>query len=184
MFKKYEIIGAGISILCMATALYLVQVKSNLALNTGATNSQLASAVQSDSETVTVGEGKDVVKERTDALRKSVDNSGKLKNMVIEDIKVGDGREVKKGDMVSVHYVGTLQNGTEFDNSKKRGQPFDFTVGAGQVIKGWDEGLVGMKVGGQRILVIPPDMAYGDRGVGPIPGGATLVFSIELLDVK
>jgi peptidylprolyl isomerase len=83
-----------------------------------------------------------------------------------------------------VHYVGTLQNGTEFDNSKKRGQPFEFTVGAGQVIKGWDQGLVGMKVGGQRILVIPPDMAYGERGVGPIPGNATLVFSIELIDVK
>ena len=184
MFKKYELIGGGISVLCMATALYLTQVSNNVALTNTAAKTQLAAVAGSDSETVTVGDGKDVVKERTDALRKSVDNSGKLKNMVIEDIKVGDGREVKSGDTVSVHYAGTLQNGTEFDNSKKRGQPFEFTVGAGQVIKGWDEGLVGMKVGGQRILVIPPDMAYGEKGVGPIPGNSTLVFSIELLDVK
>ena len=91
---------------------------------------------------------------------------------------------MKNGDTVSVHYVGTLQNGTEFDNSNKRGAPFEFTVGGGQVIKGWDEGLVGMRVGGQRILVIPSDMAYGEKGIGPIPGGATLVFSIELIAIK
>ncbi|MCA9355820.1 FKBP-type peptidyl-prolyl cis-trans isomerase [Candidatus Kaiserbacteria bacterium] len=104
--------------------------------------------------------------------------------MVIDDVKLGVGDEVKKGDTVSVHYVGTLQNGQEFDNSKKRGDPFEFIVGKGMVIEGWDKGLVGMKVGGQRILIIPSDMAYGDNGVGPIPGGATLVFSIELLAIK
>lgn len=181
MFNKFELIGGAISILSMATALYLVQVQTNLAINP-VNQTQLAAAVESES--VVVPTGSDTLKERTAALRESVGNDGKLKNMVIEDIKVGTGAEVKNNDTVSVHYVGTLQDGTEFDNSKKRGQPFDFTVGGGQVIKGWDEGLVGMKVGGQRILVIPPEMAYGEKGIGPIPGGATLVFSIELLDVR
>jgi len=181
MFKKYELIGGAISILCMATALYLVQARTNMALNTVDTKTEVAAV---SSGTVVVSDGVNETKERESALRKSLDNNGKLKNMVIDDIKTGEGREVMKGDTVSVHYVGTLQNGTEFDNSKKRGEPFEFTVGAGQVIQGWDEGLVGMKVGGQRILIIPPEMAYGERGVGPIPGNATLVFSIELVDVK
>ena len=181
MFNKFELIGGAISILSMATALYLVQAQTNLAMSS-INQTQLAAVVESDN--VVVPSGNDSLKERTDALRQSVGNDGKLKNMVIEDIKVGTGAEVKSNDTVSVHYVGTLQDGTEFDNSKKRGQPFDFTVGGGQVIKGWDEGLIGMKVGGQRILVIPPEMAYGEKGIGPIPGGATLVFSIELLDIR
>ncbi|MCA9358758.1 FKBP-type peptidyl-prolyl cis-trans isomerase [Candidatus Kaiserbacteria bacterium] len=104
--------------------------------------------------------------------------------MVIDDVKVGSGDEVKAGDTVSVHYAGTLKGGKEFDNSKKRGAPFEFTVGEGRVIKGWEEGLIGMKVGGERILVIPPEKAYGEQGIGPIPGNATLVFSIELLEIK
>ncbi|MCA9363117.1 FKBP-type peptidyl-prolyl cis-trans isomerase [Candidatus Kaiserbacteria bacterium] len=104
--------------------------------------------------------------------------------MVIDDVKIGAGEEVKSGDTVSVHYIGTLQNGTEFDNSRKRGEPFQFKIGAGMVIKGWDEGLLGMKVGGQRVLVIPPDKAYGEEGVGPIPPNSTLVFAIELVDIR
>jgi FKBP-type peptidyl-prolyl cis-trans isomerase len=100
--------------------------------------------------------------------------------MVINDITIGTGPIVQTGDTVRVHYAGRLQDGTEFDNSRKRGEPLEFTVGAGRVISGWEEGLIGMQMGGERILVIPPDKAYGDRGVGPIPGGATLIFSIEL----
>jgi FKBP-type peptidyl-prolyl cis-trans isomerase len=180
MFNKYELIGGAISMLCMATALYLTQVQTKVAMQPA--TSQMADVVQSG--VVTVAEGQDTTKARTDALSKSVDAHGKLTNMVIEDVKVGTGAEVKNGDTVSVHYIGTLQDGTEFDNSKKRGQPFEFKVGGGQVIKGWEEGLVGMKVGGQRILVIPPDKGYGEKGIGPIPGNATLVFAIELLDIK
>lgn len=102
-----------------------------------------------------------------------------------EDIKVGDGAQPKTGQTVIVHYTGTLTDGTKFDSSRDRGQPFSFRLGAGEVIKGWDEGLSTMKVGGQRKLTIPPDLGYGARGAGGvIPPNATLVFDVELLDVK
>jgi protein-disulfide isomerase len=102
----------------------------------------------------------------------------------IADVKVGSGKSVAAGDTVSVHYVGTLTDGTEFDSSRHRGQPFQFTVGKGVVIKGWDEGLLGMRVGGVRKLTIPPAMAYGDRDVGKIPAQSTLLFEIELLSIQ
>ena len=92
---------------------------------------------------------------------------------------------MKSGDTVTVHYVGTLTDGSEFDSSRKHGQPFTFEVGKGRVIKGWDQGLVGMKVGGRRKLTIPSDLAYGDRGMSTvIPPKSTLLFDIELLSIK
>lgn len=100
------------------------------------------------------------------------------------DFSVGDGAEATSGDRVTVHYRGWLTNGTMFDASYDRGEPFTFRLGAGQVIKGWDEGVVGMRVGGERRLRIPPELGYGDRGTGPIPGGATLLFDVELLEVE
>ena len=101
-----------------------------------------------------------------------------------EDIKVGTGDVAETGKTVSVHYTGTLTNGTKFDSSKDRGQPFDFPLGGGRVIKGWDEGVKGMKVGGVRKLTIPPELGYGSRGAGGvIPPNATLVFEVELLKV-
>lgn len=102
------------------------------------------------------------------------------------DESVGTGVEAKAGKVVSVHYTGTLENGTKFDSSRDRGQPFTFNLGAGQVIKGWDEGVAGMKTkGGKRKLTIPANLGYGDRGVpGVIPPGATLLFDVELLEVK
>ena len=100
----------------------------------------------------------------------------------IEDIKIGEGSEVKKFDIVTVNYTGTLEDGTKFDSSLNPGRtPFRFTVGAGQVIKGWDEGLMGMKVGGKRKLTIPPELGYGSRDNGPIPANSTLIFEIDLL---
>jgi peptidylprolyl isomerase len=107
---------------------------------------------------------------------------GKLEML---DMKVGTGAEAKTGNTVKVHYTGTLTNGTKFDSSLDRNEPFSFTLGAGGVIKGWDEGVVGMKVGGKRKLTIPPDMGYGAMGSPPvIPANATLLFEIELLEVK
>jgi FKBP-type peptidyl-prolyl cis-trans isomerase len=101
-------------------------------------------------------------------------------------LKPGKGAEAKAGQTVSVHYTGWLKsNGKKFDSSVDRGQPFEFSLGAGQVIKGWDEGVQGMKIGEKRQLVIPPALGYGDRGAGGvIPGGATLIFDVELLGAK
>jgi peptidylprolyl isomerase len=101
-----------------------------------------------------------------------------------EDIVVGAGPSPQSGQEVTVHYTGTLEDGTKFDSSLDRGQPFKFKIGVGQVIKGWDEGVMTMKVGGKRKLVIPPQLGYGRRGVGPIPPNSTLVFEVELLDVQ
>ncbi|PJA93178.1 MAG: peptidylprolyl isomerase [Candidatus Kerfeldbacteria bacterium CG_4_9_14_3_um_filter_45_8] len=101
-----------------------------------------------------------------------------------EDIKVGEGSEAQSGNTVTVHYSGTLMDGTPFDSSRSRG-PFQFRIDGGMVIKGWDEGVAGMKIGGTRVLVIPPNLAYGDAGAGGIiPGGATLKFEVELLGVN
>lgn len=101
----------------------------------------------------------------------------------IEDINVGTGTAAAAGDTVSVHYVGTLADGTEFDSSRRRGKPFSFALGQGQVIRGWDIGVAGMCVGGIRRLVIPPEEGYGSRGIGPIPPNSTLHFEVELLKI-
>ena len=103
----------------------------------------------------------------------------------IEDLVVGNGAEAVKGKQVSVHYTGWLTDGKKFDSSKDRGQPFQFALGRGQVIQGWDDGVAGMKVGGKRKLTIPPELGYGPAGAGGvIPPNATLVFEVELLGVR
>jgi FKBP-type peptidyl-prolyl cis-trans isomerase len=108
-----------------------------------------------------------------------------MAGLIIEDLKLGDGAEARAGQNVTVHYVGTLTDGKKFDSSRDRGKGFSFKLGAGQVIRGWDQGVAGMKIGGLRKLTIPPALAYGDRGFPPvIPGNSTLVFEVELLEVK
>ena len=105
--------------------------------------------------------------------------------LVYEELTLGSGNSATAGQKVSVHYTGWLTNGTKFDSSKDRGEPFIFPLGKGHVIKGWDEGVAGMKVGGKRKLTIPPQLGYGDRGAGGlIPPNATLVFDVELLGLK
>jgi FKBP-type peptidyl-prolyl cis-trans isomerase FkpA len=104
--------------------------------------------------------------------------------LMIEEITVGEGDTATAGRHVTVHYTGWLTNGTKFDSSKDRGDPFAFPLGARRVIAGWDEGVQGMKVGGKRKLTIPPELGYGSRGAGAvIPPNATLVFEVELLGV-
>ena len=111
--------------------------------------------------------------------------SGEPNSLIIEDTEVGTGQEAQAGDRVQVHYRGTLMDGTKFDASYDRNEPFSFNLGGGQVIKGWDQGVAGMKEGGKRTLTIPPDLAYGARGAGGvIPPNATLKFEVELLKVS
>lgn len=102
----------------------------------------------------------------------------------IQDLKVGDGKETKAGDTVTVNYLGTLENGTKFDSSYDRNQPFTTQIGAGTVIKGWDEGIPGMKIGGKRKLIIPAELGYGAQAAGAIPPNSVLVFEVELLAIK
>ena len=102
----------------------------------------------------------------------------------VEDIKIGTGQEAATGMTVEVHYTGWLTNGDKFDSSLDRGRPFSFGLGLRQVIKGWDQGVAGMKVGGKRRLTIPPELGYGNRKAGPIPANSTLVFEVELLKVS
>lgn len=105
-------------------------------------------------------------------------------SLIIEDIVVGEGAQATKGKTIVVHYTGWLTNGTKFDSSLDRGQPFSFVLGGGQVIRGWDEGFDGMKIGGKRKLTIPPEMGYGSQAIaGVIPANSTLVFEVELLGV-
>lgn len=108
-----------------------------------------------------------------------------VEQLKIEDLKVGTGAEAVTGKRVTVNYIGTLTNGTKFDSSYDRNQSFSFNLGAGEVIKGWDQGVAGMKVGGKRRLTIPPNLGYGARGAGSvIPPDATLIFEVELVKVE
>lgn len=124
-------------------------------------------------------------REQTQTQTQSQTNKTTMENgLQIEDTKVGEGTEVKAGNTVTVHYTGTLTNGVKFDSSLDRGTPFSFTIGQGQVIQGWEQGLLGMKVGGKRKLTIPASLGYGSQTIGGIPANSTLMFEIELLDVK
>jgi FKBP-type peptidyl-prolyl cis-trans isomerase FkpA len=118
-------------------------------------------------------------------MQRAVELSKSVTSLQIVDTTVGSGAEARPGRRVSVHYTGTLMDGTKFDSSKDHNQPFEFTLGTGSVIPGWDEGVKGMKVGGVRQLTIPASMGYGARGFPPdIPGNAALKFEIELLGVN
>lgn len=176
MISKYELIGIFGSVALMAVALLLLRVESTTVDNlTRTDNSQLATAVVS---------GDNDQQAIFNALVDSVDTNGNLNKLVIDDVTIGTGEEVVDGDKVIVNYIGRLESGQEFDNSYNRGEAFKFTVGDGKVIAGWEEGLKGMKVGGKRILVIPPAMAYGSSKVGPIPANSTLIFAVELLSIN
>ena len=120
----------------------------------------------------------------TNSLSASPSSMTDGQQLVVQDLVVGTGAEASTGDLLTVDYVGALQTGTVFDSSIERGTPFQFVLGAGQVIKGWDEGLAGMKVGGKRMLIISPELGYGAEQYGPIPGNSTLVFTVDLRGVE
>jgi FKBP-type peptidyl-prolyl cis-trans isomerase len=180
MFNRFELLGIGVSVFSMALALYLIRVETSL-FRPLEVSSQAATI---ESGIVIVEDSENPTNARAQALLEASNGRNTMEQIVIEDVTPGTGREVADGDTVSVHYIGRLQDGREFDNSYNRGQAFTFTVGEGRVIQGWEEGIVGLREGGTRILVIPPHMAYGDREVGPIPANSTLVFSIELLSIQ
>lgn len=174
-FNKYEAVGIFLSIAVMALALSVIRFKTDV-FATQPVEDQNALVATSQEMT----EDDDLEGALYDAF--SVD--GELLEMVIDDVRIGNGRAVVKGDTLTVHYIGTTQDGVRFDSSYERGEPFVFTAGDGKVIEGWETGLIGMKVGGQRILVIPPAMAYGNRQVGLIPPNSPLVFAVELLKIE
>lgn len=181
MYKinKYEAAGIGISIGAMALALFLMRLDGGLDV----TNILARSAEQGDqSAAVVVSENG--VEGMPSALDGAISGNGSVNKLVVTDIAIGNGDAVEEGDEVTVNYIGTLQNGQEFDNTYKKGSAFTFEVGDSKVIEGWNLGIVGMKEGGQRVIIIPSEMAYGSAGFGPIPGNATVVYAMELLEIK
>ncbi len=178
-FNKTEAIGIFLSIAVMALALSVIRFQTDVFMAKNTVEGDTQGAV------VAVSQEEDEEAGLENALKDAHSADGELVELVTDDVRLGTGDvAVKEGDTVTVHYIGTTQDGVKFDSSYERGTPFIFTVGGGKVIEGWEKGLIGMKIGGQRILVIPGSMAYGNMQVGAIPPNATLVFAVELLEIK
>ena len=177
--NKYEAAGIGLSIGAMALALFLMRFDGGF--DSVDILSRSAERASQEAAVVTSENGVDGVGA---ALEGSISSGGRVTKLVVTDIAVGEGDVVKEGDTVTVNYIATLQNGQEFDNSYKKGETFTFEVGDNKVIEGWNLGMLGMKEGGSRVIIIPAHMAYGEEGYGPIPGNATVVYAIELISVN
>jgi FKBP-type peptidyl-prolyl cis-trans isomerase len=177
---KAILLSVGIMLVCVLVLVFAQ-------FTGGKENSAIAASInQTVSAAVTVNENDTSLiasKTMSDALSDAnvITTASGLKYVELQE---GTGATPSSGQKIQVHYTGTLVNGTKFDSSRDRNQPFEFNVGMGQVIKGWDEGLSTMKVGGRRQLIIPADLGYGARGIGPIPPNSTLIFDVELLAVK
>lgn len=175
MVNKHEVIGIFLSIAFMALILAVFRFGDSFSSLSAVTGGDQPSAVfLASSDTSDIRE----------AVSDNTTINGDLRKLIIDDVRAGSGAAVKSGDTITVDYVGMLQDGTQFDSSYARGESYTFTVGKGEVIEGWDEGVLGMQEGGQRVIVVPSHMAYGNAQVGPIPPNSVLVFSIELVSIK
>lgn len=175
MGRKYLYVSIFLVILAVAGGIFVISSKNSA---NESTKTQTASLPES---TISAN----ISPVETIAATSSAKPKTMQDGLQILDEVEGTGAVAASGKSVTVNYVGTLTDGTKFDSSYDRNQPFTFNLGAGEVIKGWDEGVAGMKVGGKRKLTIPSNLAYGDNGVpGAIPGGATLIFEVELLKVE
>lgn len=179
MVKKYIFIVAFLLIVGIG-ALFVNKIPGP---STG--TDMLSQSMESSDNINATGSGVTLGAETSATPLASASATNKMEEKLkIEDEKVGTGAEAVAGKKVSVNYLGTLTNGTKFDSSYDRNEPFSFNLGAGEVIPGWDQGVLGMKVGGKRKLTIPPSLAYGSQDLGTIPANSTLIFEIELLKVE
>lgn len=185
MYRKQVVFGVLVVLVVATGGLLYARNRAN----TGQDMSSLGLGLLTPTPTPTPEPGTIAMTDVKDIVGQGATPAGAVQTLAgglkIQDIVVGTGAEAKQGTTVSVHYTGTLADGTKFDSSLDRGQPFSFTIGQGMVIAGWEEGIPGMRVGGKRVLIIPPALAYGSRGAGSvIPPNATLTFSVELIAVK
>jgi FKBP-type peptidyl-prolyl cis-trans isomerase len=181
MISKYEATGIFMAVAIMAIGLAIWRFHGEGGLSLAAN----VPAGSQEAVVVAATDGQSQQAALADAVSKAATTDGDLRRLIVDDVRVGtEGPTVKAGDTVTVNYEGTTQNGLKFDSSYDKGEPFTFTVGAGRVIQGWEKGIIGMRAGGERILVIPPAFAYGDAQVGPIPPNSVLVFKIELLSIR
>jgi len=180
MLSKKEAVGIFASVAVMALVLVFFRFDLGSSNLFGGTKGNTQGAV-----VVVAGDNENQNAALSQAITEAATTKGELQKLVVDDVRLGTaGPAVKDGDTVTVNYEGRTKEGVKFDSSYDRGNPYTFTVGDGKVIEGWEKGIVGMKVGGQRILVIPPSMAYGNAQVGPIPPNSVLVFSIELVEIQ
>jgi FKBP-type peptidyl-prolyl cis-trans isomerase len=184
MFKNLKITIFLIVIvlfIAIGAAYYFLKQNNNQPTANQTSASQATSSQPNDNQTLTVSE----MNQQENNTISTNSPAAEAKSLEIKITREGSGEGAKAGDKLEVHYTGTLKDGTKFDSSRDRGEPFTFTLGAGQVIKGWDQGMIGMKVGEIRKLTIPAELGYGDRGAGTlIPPGATLIFEVELLKIN
>lgn len=178
------LISFGVMVTCILFLVVAQMTQKGEAIAAGLSQTAPVAVVQSATEPALVAQANLLTQPEATPMTEEnvVTTDSGLKYIDVVD---GTGATPQKGQTVSVHYTGTLENGTKFDSSRDRGQPFQFPLGAGRVIKGWDEGIATMKIGGQRQLIIPSDLGYGSRGAGGvIPPNATLLFDVELLGVE
>lgn len=178
--STYELVGIFGSVAIMAGALVLITLGADRQPVDPEQNTEKQSAI-------VVSGGDDGASGNSalaNALTDASDGGNTITRLVVNDVRIGTGPAATAGDTVTVNYIGSTRDGVQFDSSYSRGEPFTFTIGEGRVIPGWEQGVPGMKVGGQRILIIPPEMGYGNRAVGPIEPNSILVFAVELLSIK